>query len=80
LEDEGPKEQTCLDMVESGTSVIESRADQLESEGSSGAFHSQKYYFSQASEEAYQSKEDLSKWYAEKRKESLSEIMNLMLR
>jgi hypothetical protein len=78
LEDEGPKEQTCLDMVESGTSVIESRADQLESEGSSGAFHSQKYYFSQASKEAYQSKEDLSKWYAEKRKESLSEIMNLM--
>jgi hypothetical protein len=46
LEDEGPKEKIGLDMVESGTSVIKSRADQLESEGSSGSFHSQKYYFS----------------------------------
>jgi hypothetical protein len=54
LEDEGPKEKTCLYMVESGTSVIESIVDQLESEGSSRAFHSQKYYFSQASEETYQ--------------------------
>ena len=54
LENEGPKEQTGLDMVESGTSVIESRADQLESEGSSRSFHSQKYYFSEASEESYQ--------------------------
>ena len=51
-------------MVESGTSVIESRVDQLESEGSSGDFHNHKYYFSQASKEAYESKEDLSKWYA----------------
>jgi hypothetical protein len=67
LEYEEPKEQTGLDMVESGISVIES-IDKLESEGSSGAFQSQKYYFSQASEESYQSNEDLSKWYAEKRK------------
>ena len=42
LEDEGPKEQTSLDTVESGTSVIESRVGQLESEGSSRAFHNQK--------------------------------------
>jgi hypothetical protein len=40
LEDEGPKEQTGLDMLKSGTSVIESRVDQFESEGSSEAFHS----------------------------------------
>jgi len=40
LEDEGHKEKKGLDMVESGTSVIKSRSDQLESEGSSGSFHS----------------------------------------
>jgi len=49
LEDEGPRDQVNLNNVESGTSIVEiEEISQLESEGSSRAFHIQKYYFDKA--------------------------------
>lgn len=45
LEDEGPRDQVNLNTVESATNIVEiEERSQLESEGSSRAFHSQKYY------------------------------------
>jgi hypothetical protein len=54
LEDEGPIDQVNLNIVESGTSIVEiEERSQLESEGSSRALHSQKYYFDKAPDTSY---------------------------
>jgi hypothetical protein len=76
LEDEGPRDQ--VNTMESGTNIVEiEERSQLESEGSSRAFHSQKYYFGKAPGIAYQSREDLAKQYVEKRNVALGEMRYL---
>ena len=78
LEDEGPRDQVNLNIVESGTNIVEiEERIHLESEGNSRSFHSQKYYFDKAHDATYQSKEDLAKQYAEKRNVALGEMRDL---
>jgi hypothetical protein len=79
LEEEEPKEQVNLDMVESGTSTVEVEKERkLQSEGVSRAFSSEKYIFDKTSEVFYQSKEDLEKQYAEKGNIALGEMRDLV--
>ena len=57
LEDEGPRDQVNLNTVESATNIVEiEERSQLESEGNSRSFHSQKYYFDKAPNTTYQSR------------------------
>ena len=57
LEEEEPKEQVNLDMVESGTNTVEVEKEiKLQSEGSSRTFRSKKYIFDKTSEAFYQSR------------------------
>jgi hypothetical protein len=79
LEEEEPKEQVNLDMVESGTSIVEVENERkLQSEGSSITFKNKKNIFDKASGETYQHKEDLAKHYAEKGNIALGEMRDLV--
>jgi hypothetical protein len=79
LEEEGPREQVNLDMVESGTSTVEVEKERkLQSEGGSRTFSNKKHIFDKTSEETYQSKEDLEKHYAEKGNIVLGEMRDLV--
>jgi hypothetical protein len=79
LEEEEPREQVNLDMVESGTSTVEVEKERkLQSEGGSRTFSNKKYIFDKTSEAVYQSKEDLAKQYAEKGNIALGEMRDLV--
>jgi hypothetical protein len=79
LEEEEPREQVNLDMVESGTSTVEvEKESKLQSEGSSRTFSNKKYIFDKTSEAVYQSREDLEKQYAEKGNIALGEMRDLV--
>jgi hypothetical protein len=79
LEEEEPREQVNLDMVESGTSIIEvEKESKIQSEGGSKTFSSKKYIFDKTSEAVYQYKEDLEKQYAEKGNIGLGEMRDLV--
>ena len=76
--DEAFKDQVDLNIVVSGTSIVEiEEISHLESEGRSRVFHSEKYYFDRAPNTAYQSREDLAKQYVEKRIVALGKIRDL---
>jgi hypothetical protein len=80
LEEEDPKEQVKMDMVESGTSNVEVEKEiKLQSEGSSRTFSSKKHIFDKASRETYQSKEDLAKHYSKRGNIALGEMRDLVL-
>ena len=67
LEEEEPKEQVNMDMVESGTRTIKfEEGSKIQSESNSRNFSSKKHIFYKKSGVAYQSKEDLETQYAEK--------------
>jgi hypothetical protein len=79
LEEEEPREQVNLDMVESGTSTVEVEKERkLQSEGNSRTFSSKKHIFDKTSGAAYQSKEDLEKQYAEKGNMAMGEMRDLV--
>jgi polyhydroxyalkanoate synthesis regulator phasin len=79
LEEEEPKEQVSMDMVESGTNNEEvGKGSMLQSEGSSRTFSSKKHIFDKAPGAVYQSKEDLAKQYVEKGNLAMSEIRELI--
>jgi hypothetical protein len=79
LEDEEPKEQVNMDMVESGTNNVEvGKGSKLQSEGSSRNFSSKKHIFDKAPGAAYQSKEDLAKQYVEKGNLAMNEMRELI--
>jgi hypothetical protein len=79
LEEEEPKEQLNMDMMESGTSNVEfGKGSKLQSEGSSRTFSSKKHIFDKASGASYQSKEDLEKQYAEKGNLAMSKMRELI--
>jgi hypothetical protein len=79
LEEEEPKEQVNMDMVESGTSTVEvEKGSKLQSEGSSRTFSSKKHIFDKTSGAAYQSKEDLEKQYVEKGNMAMGEMRELV--
>ena len=66
-------------MVESGTGIVEVEKERkLQSEGNSINFSNKKHIFDKTSGEAYQSKEDLEKHYAEKGNISLGEMRDLV--
>jgi hypothetical protein len=78
LEDEGPRDQVNLNIVESGTSIVEiEERNQLESEVISRVFHTQKYYFDKVLDATCLSIEDLAKTYAEKINVALGEMRDL---
>jgi hypothetical protein len=79
LEEEEPKEQVNMDMVESGTNTIEfEKGIKLQSEGSSRTFSSKKHIFEKTSGATYQSKEDLEKQYVEKGNMAMGEMRELV--
>jgi hypothetical protein len=79
LEEEEPKEQVNMDMVESGINNVEvGKGSKLQSEGSSRTFSSKKHIFDKAAGAAYQSKEDLAKKYAEKGNLAMNEMRELI--
>jgi hypothetical protein len=79
LEEEESKEQVNMDMVESGTSIIEvGKGSKLQSEGSLRTLTNKKHIFYKASREAYQYKEDLANQYVEKGKLAMSEMRELI--
>ena len=80
LEEEYPKEQVNMDMVERGTKNIEvCKGSKLQSEGSSRTFSSKKHIFDKTSGASYQSKEDLEKQYVEKGNMAMGEMRELVL-
>jgi hypothetical protein len=79
LEEEEPREQVNMDMVESGTSIVEVEKEiKLQSEGGSRTFSRKKHIFDQTYETNYQSKEDLEKQYADKGNIALGEMRDLV--
>jgi hypothetical protein len=79
LEEEEPKEQVNLDIVESGTSNVEvEKESKLQSEGNSRTFSNKKHIFDKTSGATYQSKEDLAKQYAENGNIALGEMRDLV--
>ena len=79
LEEEEPKEQVNMDMVESGTSNVEvDKARKIQREGNSRTFSNKKHIFDKKSGETYQSKEDLEKQYVEKRNMAMGEMRDLV--
>jgi hypothetical protein len=79
LEEEEPKEQVNMDMVESGIINVEvGRGSKLQSEGNSRNFSSKKHIFDKTAGAAYQSKEDLVKKYAEKGSLAMNEMRELI--
>jgi hypothetical protein len=79
LEEEEPREQVNLNMVESGTNTVEvEKESKLQSESNSRTFSSKKYIFDKTSEAVYQSREDLAKQYAEKGNIALGEMRDLV--
>jgi hypothetical protein len=79
LEEEEPKEQVNIDMVESGTSIVEvEKETKLQSEGNSRNFSNKKYIFDITYETIYQSKEDSVKQYVEKGNMALGEMRDLV--
>ena len=79
IEEEEPKDQVNMDMVESGTNTIEvGKGSKLQSEGSSRTFNRKKNIFDKASRAAYQSKEYFAKQYAEKGNLAMSEMRELI--
>jgi hypothetical protein len=79
LEEEEPKEQVNMDMVESGTNTVEvEKGSKLQSEGNSRTFSSKKHIFDKTSGAAYQSKEDLEKQYVEKGNLAMGEMRELV--
>jgi hypothetical protein len=80
LEEEEPREQVHLDMVESGTSTVEVQNEsKLQSEGISRTFSRKKNIFDKTSGASYQSKEYLANHYAEKGNIALGEMRDLVL-
>jgi hypothetical protein len=80
LEEEEPKEQVNMDMVESGTNTVEvEKGSKLQSEDNSRTFTSKKHIFDKTSGVAYQSKEDLEKQYVEKGNMVMGEMRELFL-
>jgi hypothetical protein len=85
LEEEDPKQQVNMDMVESGTKTIEvGKGSKLQSEDISRTFSIKKHIFDKGFGAAYQSKEYLEKQYAEKgnlamgeMRESIPEVENI---
>jgi phage terminase small subunit len=62
LEEEEPKGQVNMDMVESGINNVEvGKGSKLQSEGNSRNFNNKKHIFDKAAGATYQSKEDLAK-------------------
>jgi hypothetical protein len=80
LEEEEPREQVNLDIVESGTSTVleVKKESKLQSEGSSRTFSKNKYIFDRSSKETYQSKEDLTKQCVNKGTIALGEMRDLV--
>jgi hypothetical protein len=79
LEEEYPKEQVNMDMVESGTNTVEfEKRRKLQSEGSSRTLSNKKNIFDKTSRETYQSKEDLEKQYVEKGNMAMGEMRELV--
>jgi hypothetical protein len=79
LEEEEPKEQVNMDMVESGTSNIEfGKVSKLQSQGMSRTSSSKNHIFDKAFGASYQSKEDLAKQYAKKGNLAMSEMRELI--
>ena len=79
LQEEEPREQVNLDMVESGTSNVEVEKEiKLQNEGNSRTFSNKKYIFNSTSKEVYQSNEDLEKQYADKGNTALGEMRDLV--
>jgi hypothetical protein len=61
LEEEEPRDQVNIDMVESGTSTVEvEKEKKIQSESSSRIYSSKKYIL-KTFESTYQSREDLEK-------------------
>jgi len=79
LEEEEPKEQVNMDMVEIGTRTVWiEKGSKLQSEGISRTFSSKKHIFDKTSGVAYQSKEDLAKQYAKKGNMAMGEMRELV--
>jgi hypothetical protein len=78
LEEEEPKEQVNMDMVESGTSTVEvEKGSKLQSEGISRTFSNKKHIFDKKFGEKYQSKEDFARKYVEKGNMAMGEMRDL---
>ena len=61
LEEEEPRDQIHLDMVESGITIEVEKENKIQSEDRSRTFSNKKYIFDKKSESVYQSREDLEK-------------------
>jgi hypothetical protein len=79
LEEEEPKEKTCMEMVEGATKNEEAGTGSMpQSESSTKVFSSRKHIFSQTPGAVYQSKEDLMNQYVVKGSMANSEIRDLL--
>jgi hypothetical protein len=79
LEEEEPKDQVNMDMVESGIINVEvGKGIKLQSEGSSRTFSSKRHIFDKAVGAAYHSKEDLAKKYVEMGNLAMNEMRELI--
>jgi hypothetical protein len=79
LEEEEPKEQVDMDMVESGINTAKvDKGSKIQSEVSSRTFNRKMHIFDKTSGATYQSKEDLEKQYAEKGNFSMGEMRGLV--
>jgi len=79
MEEEDPKEQVSMDMVESGTNKEEyGKRSMLQSERISRDFSSKKHIFYKSLGSVFQSKEYLARKYVVKGSPTMSEIKELM--
>jgi hypothetical protein len=79
LEEEEPKDQVNMDMLESGIRNVEVwKGIKLQSEGSSRTFSSKKHIFDKEAGETYQSKEHLANKYDEKGNLAMNEMRDLI--
>jgi hypothetical protein len=78
LEEEEPKEKTCMEMVEGVTKNEEAGTEnRTQTESNTKVFSSRKHIFSQTPGAVYQSKEDLMNQYVVKGSMANSEIRDL---
>jgi hypothetical protein len=79
LEEQDPKEQVNMDMVESRTNNVEvGKGRNLQNEGRSRTFNNKMNIFDKASRASFQSKEDLAKQYVEKGNLAMNEMRELI--